>query len=281
MFNLPDIEGIYTIYFYSVDNVENIEEENSLTVNLVSLEVKTKITEDSTKELNYFDVIFRKSKEDGIEGLMLIATNPGEMFYHVEVINDWPITIGTLYISVNLPEDFIFKGANPIHIFVDGNEITNEVLIEGDFITILNVIPGTTIEIIAHIDYGLKGTFYPTLDEFWMKDYLFTPELTANGDLIGNYHGESELKAFEKKTTAVAGYVKDAMGELVAGAEVQLKFPDGSVAYTITDENGLYFFLDLSASTFEIRVIYNEIETEWELLSVLKGEVLWFSMFLP
>ena len=85
MFQLPNVEGIYIIEFYSVDNNGNIEDIKIETVILVNLNVEAYITRGEADVLPYFDVIFSKYKDGGYK---LVATNPGQFFYTIEITNE-------------------------------------------------------------------------------------------------------------------------------------------------------------------------------------------------
>jgi PKD repeat protein len=281
-------DGIYTIEFYSADQVGNIEDLQSINVVLVSIDVESYIIRGQSEIINYFDVIFRKCKQDGTEGFMLVATNPGEIFYNIEIINDWPITVGTLSIDATLPVDFIMKGANPIHIFLDGTEITNLCDIDGSIITVYNLPPGSKVKVIVHVDYNLKGMFYPTLDEFWMENYNFYTIIQSfsgmpgqpAGELRGTYDSVFNFKAYEKKVTAIAGFLKDEYGNPIANALIELRLPDGSIVTTTSNSEGLYYFINLEVDQYEIRFINNGIPSAWIMLETLKDEVLWMDIIL-
>ena len=282
------VDGLYSIDFYSKDMVDNFETIKSINVILVSVNVESYISRGQSEIINAFDVKFRKCKQDGIDGFMLVATNPGEIFYNIEVINDWPIMINTLSIDATLPEDFIMKGGTSIHIFLDGIEITNLCDIEGSIIKMYDVAPGALVKVIVHADYGLKGIFYPTLADFWVKSYTFYTEIQTNagllsqpgGGIMGTYGSSFDFNAYEKKVTAIAGFVKDEDGNPIANVIVELKLPDGSIQTTVTNSEGLYFFIELQATKHEIRFIYNGIPLEWMILNLLKDEVFWMDFLL-
>ncbi|MFX1279141.1 MAG: carboxypeptidase-like regulatory domain-containing protein [Promethearchaeota archaeon] len=278
-FSLEGLDGPYIIEFYSVDNVGNIEPINILNVQLISLDVSSYISRGQSEAIEYFDVIFRKCKQDGVDGYMLVATNPGEIFYNIEFTNVWPILIDMLYIDVSLPTDFVTKGANPFHIFLDGFEITNLCIIEGNVITISNIAPGSMVRIVVHVDYGLKGTFYDALDEFWMEHYTFFTEVQANSDsLAGTYSSSTEFKAFEKKETAIAGFVKDEFDNPIAYATVELLLEDGTILTALTDSEGFYYFLELPVGIHQIRVFDL---TDWQVIETWKNEVTWMDFIIP
>lgn len=218
-FSIIGLDGVYTISFYSIDIFGNAETPQFVTVLLVNLEVNSYLTDGESNLLTYFDVVFRKYKSE-IFNYKLVATNPGQIFYNIEVKNEWFIPIEILTISPSIPEDFILKGANPIHIYLDGVDVTKNCLIEGTSITITNVPVTSSVLVYIHLDYALKGSHYVTLDEYGMKNYIFdvntagsvgTPSLPGNG-LVGTYSAPRSLFTTQKKTTAFAGFITDLEG---------------------------------------------------------------------
>jgi hypothetical protein len=259
-FTLQDyVDGNFTIEFYSVDNVGNTEEINSLTVTLVNPEISTYLS-DEVDPISSFDIIFTKYKN---EGYKLVATNPGQIFYNLEIINEWPISINTLTIDITLPFDFILKGTNPIHLFLNEIEITDSCTIDGTLITINELPPDSTLIIVVHMDYGLKGNIYQSLDDFIMRYYEINVDLVTSGGintnpskfLYGTYSNTLDLVAHQKKTTAIAGFLTDENGNPIAGALVELYYPDGSKYAEIeADENGFYYFVEIPHGDYDIFV---------------------------
>ena len=145
-FKLEASDGLYIIDYYSVDFEAHAGIQESLTVILVSLDVSSYLTNDKLDLVTFFDVIFAKDKSGGYR---LVTTNPGQIFYNIEVINDWPIAIEVLTISFSLPKEFILKGAMPIHIFLDGIEVTELCIINGTLVTVLNVSVGSVVNVIV------------------------------------------------------------------------------------------------------------------------------------
>ena len=138
----------------SIDEIGNEEEEKFVDVRLVSLDIESYISKGISGEvINDFDVIFRKCKEGGVDGFKLVATNPGQVFYHIDITNYWPIAVDKLTIYANFPSDFVMKGSGPIHIFLDGAQITGSCIIADGAITIFNIPSGSVVEIVIHLDY--------------------------------------------------------------------------------------------------------------------------------
>jgi len=99
-----------------------------------------------------------------------------------------------------------------------------------------------------------------------MKSYTFAVTVFGSGgtpsapgqDLIGTYTSSATLIVHQKKTTAIAGFVTDADGNPIVGATVELFDYEGNlIATTVTDENGLYYFLDIPARDYTVQVTYN------------------------
>ncbi|NVM36012.1 MAG: tandem-95 repeat protein [Candidatus Lokiarchaeota archaeon] len=263
VFNINGPDGVYTIEYYSVDAVGNEETVKSTVVNMVSLKVNSYLSAGDSIPICYFDLVFTKDK---LGGYRLVATNPGQIFYHIEILNDWPICIDMFTIDISIPSDFILKGTVPIHVYIDGNDITHLCSINGTIITVENVSPWSKIEVIVHLDYVLKGNLYETLEEFNMPYYVFnmnvsgiggSPSIPSEG-LAETSFLSANLIAHQKKTTALAGYLTDVNGNPISNNIVELFDAEGNlIGTTVSDENGFYYFLNLEAKDYEVRVAYN------------------------
>ncbi|WXG46975.1 MAG: ABC transporter substrate-binding protein [Candidatus Atabeyarchaeum deiterrae] len=251
-FHLVGSDGTYTISYYSTDVAGNNETAKSTTLTLTSINVDSYISKGDSNRISYFDVVFSKDKSSGYR---LVSTNPGEFFYNFEVTNNWPIPARTMAINLAIPSAFAMKGANPIQVYLNGNDITGYCTITGTTITIANVPAGGTVHVRVHLDYALKGTIYPSLDSFAMRGYAFHTSVTGSGDLIGTHASTTDLIAHQKKTTAIAGFVTDANGNGVQGLTVQLFDSIGNlIQTTVTDENGFYYFIDIQAGSYTVKV---------------------------
>jgi parallel beta-helix repeat protein len=224
------------------------------------------ITDGDNNNITYFDLVFTENKQTG--DFILVATNPGQFFYNLEILNEWPTTVDILSIELGIPEDFKLKGATPIHIYLDGIEVTEICLIDGISVTIFDVNPGCLIKLEIHLDYALKGSEFDNLNEFELKGYVFEAYISGmHGDqsIMGDYLYEtdyiaSSLISHQKKTTAIAGYVKDAYGNPIANADVELYDSLGNlIRTTTTDENGFYYFIDIPEDDYEVHVIVDSI----------------------
>ncbi len=255
-FTLTGPDGIYYVSFYSADTAGNVETPpEPLEFYLINLKESSWLTDSDFNPITYFDFIFRKDNKLG--GYTLVATNPGQFYYHIEVVNDWPIAVDTLIIQAILPEPFILKGAMPIHVYLDGVDITESCIINETTctVTVLNVPPGSTVYITVHMDYGYKGSNWPSLSDFILASYKFNTEVTAPpGDgLCAFYQSSSYLYGHQKKTTGICGFVTDTDGNPRVGVIVYLCSEDGlTIDSTVTDENGFYYFIDLEFPTYKI-----------------------------
>lgn len=257
------IDGTYIIEYYSVDIAGNEETVKSATAILVSFKVNSYLTDSDFNPITYFDVVFAKDKSGGYK---LVATNPGQFYYLIEVINNWPIIIDSLIINASIPGDFVLKGAVPIHVYLDDVDITDLCTIDGTMIIVTNVPSRSVVYATIHLDYGLKGTVYASLDDFEMKGYICSvivsgfsgsPSMSGEG-LIGIYSSSATLIACKKKTTAIAGFVADVNGNPIVGITVRLFDSNGNlVTETVTDENGFYYFVDIEAGDYTVKVTYN------------------------
>ena len=277
-FSLDDSVDCYIIEYYCEDFAGNEEEFNSISVCLASLDFISYISRGESNPIGYFDVIFTFCKQT--DEYKLVATNPGQLFYILEIVNNWPTSIESLDVEICLPADFYFKEGDAIQIFADGIDITSECLINGNLISVLNLLPGMNLKIVVHLDYALKGTYYPSLDEFGMKGYKFNSEILAiHGDpmILNNYLEESvvdsaTLTTHQKKTTAIAGYVYNTNGMSLEGLTVELWMNGELISSTVTDENGFYYFIDIAEGEYEIYVYFGDSD-EMQVATASKNEL--------
>ena len=257
-FNIIGSDGTYVITFNSADNSDNVEvidEDNEITVMLVSLDVNSYLTDSDFKPVTYFDFIFRKDKS---LGFTLVATNPGQFYYHIEVLNTWLTTIDTLIIDANLPQEFVTQGATPIHVYQDGTDITNLCDIDGTTVIVSNVPSGSLIYIKIHMDLGLKGDSFESLDAFILETYSFDTTISGEGILAGTYGSSSFLIGHQKKSTGICGFVTDINGNPRSEVVVSLYSENGVLATAITDEDGFYYFINLDLLTYYLKIVPEE-----------------------
>jgi PKD repeat protein len=262
-FTIDGVDGSYQISYYSVDAAGNTETPQISWVELVSFSVTSYVTDSDFNPIAYFDVVLTKSQKE--EGYKLVATNPGQFYYHIEIVNNWPLTVDDLTLQPHLPTDFIMKGAMPIHVYLDGVDITTLCIIEGKTVKVQNIPLGSRIYVTVHLEYNLKGTFYNTLEDFDKTSYQFATTITGlhgnqeitGKSLTGTYQTSDPLIVHQKKTTAIAGFVLDDKGSPIVGITVTLVDSNGQSQTATTDENGFYYFVDIDVCTYTLIITYN------------------------
>jgi len=270
-FSLVGSDVFYTIEFYGVEYVGIVEEIKSLTVTLVSLDVDSYLGDGDETPISHFDLVIKDRKSDGYE---IVATNPGQIFYYIEITNNWPIMINELCLSVDIPEDFILKESNPIHVYLNGEDITELCMIDGFNIIIVDIAPESSIKVVVHLDYGLKNTLFDTLEEIPMNSYIFTTDIAAHGDGLTQLTLDlSNLIAHQKKLTAIAGCVMDINENPLQDVVVELYNSTGHcIGTTLTDENGFFFFIDIEEGDYEVHISYDD-HTDFEIVTAFKDEL--------
>ena len=199
-----------------------------------------------------FDTIFSKYKDGGFK---LVSTNPGQFFYNIEIMNERLVTIDSLSVNVIIPADFILEGSNPIHIYLNGNDITETCTIEGTLVSVSNIAPGSVVKVEVHLDYKLKGCIYENLEDFGMKSYIFN--VIVSESPFDTFSSSASLVTHQKKTTALAGFLTDINGNPIVGAIINLTDLNGNlINTTVSDESGFYYFLDLEVMEYIITVTY-------------------------
>ncbi|MFX1416383.1 MAG: OmpL47-type beta-barrel domain-containing protein, partial [Promethearchaeota archaeon] len=256
-FTLDGPDGEYTISYYSVDFAGNDEDPKQKTVYLTSLHVDSHTADGDGNLIDFFETVFTKDRHSG--GYKLVATNPGQIFYHLCVTNCWPIDVDMMTIEIGIPEDFVTKGANPIHVYLDGADITPLSLIADCSVIVTDIPADSMIEIVVHLDYALKGNVYESPAAFGMRSYKFSTAVEGNSMvLVGTYESSTILAASQKKTTAIAGYVLDLNGNPIFGATVDLYDVLGNhMGSVLTDECGFYYFIDIAEGLYIVQVTYD------------------------
>jgi len=198
---------------------------------------------DSLTMLFEFEILKQK---DGT----IVATNPGQFYMHARVQN---VTTDGLSDPIQIVMDwdengFVTQGATPVHCYIRPpsgawsetpctisiNAATGTVTV--DFTSVPD---GYTVWVTVHLDYKLKGT-KSTDTDMTPKSYAFTSTWTV-GPLAGG--DTATLMGYPKKTTLIYGYVLDAAGQPIAGADVKITV--GGVTYTYTTgSDGFYVFYD-------------------------------------
>jgi hypothetical protein len=202
--------------------------------------------QDSLTELTEFEIL-KQAKDNTI-----IATNPGQFYMHGRVqnvrSNDVDIEL-TLDWYHNGTDGFITQGAVPVHCYIRPpsggwsetpctigpiDNTTGQVTV-----TFYDVQPGWTVWVTVHLDYAPKGTKDPNLVP---KSYTFTTTWKYDGVVVGS--DSSTITGYPKKTTLVYGYVTDAAGSPIAGAQVTIYLTGGVTCTYTTGGDGFYVFYD-------------------------------------
>jgi hypothetical protein len=170
-FELTGADGPYTVSYYSVDNSGNVETAKSITVNLVSLQVESRITSNLFNTVTQFDALFMKQWQDGYR---LIATIPMQFYYLIRVQNNWPIKLDQMAVNFSIPTDFTLQGRSPIQVFMNYQCITSQCIIFGNMVIVNDVPTGSTIWIVISLDYALKGTIWNSTLNFGTRNYNFS-----------------------------------------------------------------------------------------------------------
>jgi 5-hydroxyisourate hydrolase-like protein (transthyretin family) len=212
-------------------------------------------------QFSQFDVIFKKKSNE----YEIVATNPGQFHYVVIINNTWDRPITSLSLNLGVHSDFVFEGSNSIKIYLDGVDITNNTVINGELILISNIPIEGSIKVTAHLDYGLKKTIISSLEDYTLKSHIFTPDVVATQEMDINYYYDTKaiLLGNQKKSTDIAGFVTDSSGNPVSNVEISLyNNSETMITTTITDENGFYYFVDLEEGAYIVRFVYEDIEYE-------------------
>ena len=198
----------------------------------------------------------------------VVATNPGQFFYHQWATNPYTITT-TWKFQLNFGPDFITQtqDGNPIKAFVQlpgssaltqwtdvsavcwrvSNGCPNDNTAR---ITVNNVPAGATVWVQGHIDFKWKGSNVSALGT---PSPLSIPRAYSLGSHIDIYN-QSNVKIGEsnsttsvlgrgKKVTIVYGYMKDTNGAALVDAWVKLGQGSNS-ATAKTNSEGFYVFFD-------------------------------------
>ena len=242
------VAGTYTVTITICDDDDGCDTE-TFTVNvqagLFGLQSGTTITNsafaigDSLTVLSEFEVL--KQKDNTV-----VATNPGQFYMHGRAQN---VTGGPVAIEITLDWDqsgFMTQGATPVHCYIrppaGGWSATPCTIVidavNGKATATFGSVPNSyTVWVTVHLDYKLKGT---KSTDMTPKSYAFTSTWTV-GPLAGS--DTATLMGYPKKTTLIYGYVLDAAGQPIAGADVKITV--GGVMYTYTTgSDGFYVFYD-------------------------------------
>jgi hypothetical protein len=207
----------------------------------------------------------------------IVATNPGQFYYHQRVTNTFATTASVDF-SINWPCQFTTQTGSqgtPIHAYIQyaGDPantwrdwtpqsttpvITNQPLTlcdkntsagpqGGATLTVNNVPAGAWVWVTVHLDYSLKGTQASSAN-FGTPPILYTPfkstaTVKLSGVPVGASSTSTSLLGRGKKVTVVYGTARDGAGATLDN--VWLRLTQGSnSAFTQTGSDGTYVFYD-------------------------------------
>lgn len=206
----------------------------------------------------------------------IVATNPGQFYYHQRVKN--VATIASVDFAISWPCQFMTQTGtqgNPLHAYVqyatdpantwrDWTPQSSNVVINNQpaascpkltsggppgtaTITVNNVPASAKVWVTVHLDYSLKGTLAPSAT-FGNPPILYTPfastaTIRVSGVAIGYSSSSTSLLGRGKKVTVAYGTMRNASGDPVDNVWVRLSQGSNS-AFTQTGLDGTYVFYD-------------------------------------
>lgn len=266
-----------TISYYSIDYYGNVEEMKSNSINLgspaLSLDIKAGLTDGSYNGVDSFDIILHE-EQSGL--YRIVATNPGQFQLTIEFINGWTVPLEWVIIEGLLPGDFVLKGANPYRVLLNGHDITADVGISSLAIELPNIPSGGVVEITYDFEYALKGSSGHSPDDFQLKDYVIGVDFRCQSMnvLVPNVPPK-HLIGHDKNIASIVGLLSYHDGVPLVGIPVYLMDAYYNIiAETITDENGIYFFVDLEPAIYPINVTTHGIDWTSEV-DLTKDNLYW------
>jgi hypothetical protein len=219
-----------------------------------------------------FRIVFTPDLKEGLF-YKISATNPGGFYFNI--ICPAASVYETLYYY--LPEEFVTKGAKPIHAYIweDQAPYNNEVDYwyeledisqsmtvdyENTEITLVDVDPEHLVLFTIHVTYNLKGTGGYTYDEatdFNGLVYTFEAHINHLVDWRSETTLQAHVKLKEIKDPAVWGLALDNTEEdtPVPGITFSLYNSKGRrVDHFTTDEYGFYIFDRLKVDTYILEI---------------------------
>jgi hypothetical protein len=209
-----------------------------------------------SRQLSSFEVAFRSLKSGEF---LLTSTNPGEFFFNIEVNNRSLLTSHQLVIEADIPADFVLMGTKPIRVYADGDEVTDSCTIYETSVTLYGLPSWTKLSIEFHLGYGLKGTTFPTLDDFQVRGYRFEVlSRVSDANLQAAFFSSSTLIGYQKKGTLIAGFVMDSIERPAGGVNVDLVDSLGNLVETAsTSDDGFYCFFEPDPGDYTVELDYD------------------------
>jgi uncharacterized repeat protein (TIGR01451 family) len=256
-----------------------------VSVRLVSTSALTHSAAKSTTEISNqlvadFEILLNGKNE-------IVATNPGQFFYHQWATNPYSITTSWEF-ELDWTENFEAQtvAGGPIKAFLQlpgsssfVNWTSQSTAICWNAsngcpsdsigrIRVNNVPAGATVWVMAHIDYSWKGSNISTVSPNPMtRPVLYGPLSSAieieneSGVKIGESYSQTFVWGRGKKVTMLYGTATNSSGAVMADTWIQVK-QGTNTAITKTDSEGFYVFFDGQACS-EADGIHGSCQGAW------------------
>ncbi len=205
---------------------------------------------------------------------VIVATNPGQFFYHQWATNPYSITTSWEF-ELDFTKDFVAQtiAGGPIKAFLQlpgSSSFVNWTSHATGIcwnttngcpsnnigrITVNDVPAGATVWVMAHIDYSWKGSnISAVVPNPMTKPVLYGPLSSTieiynqSHVLIGGSYSQTTVWGRGKKVTMVYGTAVNSAGAAMADTWIQVK-QGTNTATTRTDLEGFYVFFDGQACT--------------------------------
>jgi len=227
----------------------------------------TDTSDDRIPQTEFRIVFTPKMSEEGFS-YKISATNPGGFYFNML----FHVDSETEIISYLLPEEFVTKGARPIHAYEwtdldsDGQidywleltDITDSIIDYGtNPIVLSGVEPCTNVLIDIHITYALKGTSGYSYDEAKAFDEFAYDFWAQIDDCESLSSLDANAKVKRVKVPMVFGLALDRNSEETpfAGITFELYNSKGRcVDSCTTDESGIFIFDNLKPGTYTLEI---------------------------
>jgi hypothetical protein len=212
----------------------------------------------------------------------IVATNPGQFYYHQRVTNTLATTVSVDF-AISWPCQFVTQTGtqgNPLHSYVQyasdpantwrdwTPQSSNPVIMNAPAagclkttsgptsgtatMTVNNVPAGAKVWVTVHLDYALKGTLAPS-PTFGNPPILYTPfastaTIKVSGVPVGFSSSSTSLLGRGKKVTVIYGTVRDGSGNTLDNVWIRLTQGSNS-AFAQTGADGTYVFYDGQSCT--------------------------------
>ncbi|MHA1960725.1 MAG: OmpL47-type beta-barrel domain-containing protein [Candidatus Thorarchaeota archaeon] len=202
-FVLDGDDGSYTIEFYSVDSAGASEEIQSESFVLVSLEANSFLSRSaypssSSNQLASLDIHFTKKGRCGFK----LVSRGHWLWYHVEIENNWPISVEEIVLTPTIPDDFKLSKLivweeldcgyivpRYLHKFRKHWRRSEtrfdkfglvEVSFDGESVVVKGLPEGRSVFFSFLVKFSLKGAFFQDYDDFTVEEYLFSAHVMAS-----------------------------------------------------------------------------------------------------